>query len=889
MVNFTRVAPFVVLAVLVAAAFFMTPAQGKKLSSYRKPKGSDDDAPLYKLNSFEQTSNGYTGVVNLASGSGPFGGDVNDLRFDVTFETQQRIHVKLTDKEAERWQVPGVSQATPPDSSPEKMDYDISFESNPFGFTVTRKSNSDVIFSTQNLPFVFSDQYIELSTQLSSSSPNIYGFGERVFPMRLENDHNYTIFSRDIGTPYDENLYGSHPFYMEVRNGVTHGVLLLNSNGMQVSMQGTTLTYKIIGGVVDFYIFLGPNPEQVVKQYQEVIGLPYFPPYWGFGFHQCRWGYKNISETWDVALNYEKYGIPLDTMWNDIDYMNGYRDFTTDPVNYPTKDVAAFADYLHSKNQQYIVMTDPGIKIDPDYFAYIQGVKADIFIKNAQGQNANGTVWPGLTHFPDFLNPNTYNYWLTQIKNFHSSVSFDGLWIDMNEIATNCNGDDPCLDESKKLTPEDLVAIRRGTYEGKPKSQGKPTPQVVNKSNYVFNPNNPPFLPGDAALDHKTIMMDSVMYNNTLYYDAHNLYGYLETIATSKALEQVRKKRSVVISRSTYPGSGHHGGHWLGDNASNWKDLYYSIPGIIMMNIFGIPFVGADICGFNDNTNAELCARWMQLGSFYPFSRNHNCYGSIPQEPYVFGAEVAEISRNALLNRYSLLPYYYTLFYHTHTEGGTAIRPMLFEYPTNSDVYGIDQQFMIGPAILVSPVLTEGATSVTAYFPDDVWYDYYSGEQIKATKYYNLSAPLTHIPVHIRGGFVVPRQRPSRTTKETRQNPYWLQIALDNKGSAEGDLFMDDGDSLDSVANKEYSLIKYQVATQSDGTGILKSSAFINSTEPKTSTLDKIVVYGVQAACSVNINGQQVDNFYFDLKNKKLSIHDMDISMATKLHVVWSC
>jgi alpha-D-xyloside xylohydrolase len=95
----------------------------------------------------------------------------------------------------------------------------------------------------------------------------------------------HTLWATDIGSNIpDVDLYGAYPFYMEVKKGgVAHGVLLLNSNGMDVLYEADHLTYKVIGGVLDFYFFAGTTPLEVVDQYTQVVGRPAPMPYWALG------------------------------------------------------------------------------------------------------------------------------------------------------------------------------------------------------------------------------------------------------------------------------------------------------------------------------------------------------------------------------------------------------------------------------------------------------------------------------------------------------------------------------------------------------------------------------------------------------------------------------
>ncbi|KAK3754451.1 hypothetical protein QZH41_009234 [Actinostola sp. cb2023] len=283
-----------------------------------------------------------------------------------------------------------------------------------------------------------------------------------------------------------------------------------------------------------------------------------------------------------------------------------------------------------------------------------------------------------------------------------------------------------------------------------------------------------------------------------------------------RALESVRGRRSVVISRSTFPNSGQHGGHWLGDNFATWDSFRYSVAGILNFNLFGVPLVGADICGFIGDTTFELCARWTQLGAFYPFSRNHNTLTAKPQDPTAFGDSFAAMARSVLLMRYRLLPYLYTLFANAHLNGGTVARPLFFEFPKDRDTLAIDQQFLWGSSILITPVMQQGATSVTGYFPDATWYDAYTGAELQhqgsGGQNHSLNCPmLCNTRLHYRGGSIIMTQDPDITTADSRKNPFELVVALSGVDGvpAKGEVFLDDGESLDPLTKAPYLHVKF--------------------------------------------------------------------------------
>ncbi|KFP25372.1 Sucrase-isomaltase, intestinal, partial [Colius striatus] len=280
-------------------------------------------------------------------------------------------------------------------------------------------------------------------------------------------------------------------------------------------------------------------------------------------------------------------------------------------------------------------------------------------------------------------------------------------------------------------------------------------------------------------------------------------------------VQEATGKRAFVLSRSTFVGSRKHVGHWLGDSFSQWKDMHYSIIGILEFNLFGIPYIDADICGFN-NTTYELCLCWMQLGSFYPFSRNHNSEGNSitfpqqEQDPAIFGEEFAKISCNMLQIRYLLLPCVYTLFFESHAQGNMVVWSLMHEFTSDQQTHGIATAFLWGPASMIAPVLQEATRSVDVYFPEAPWFDYYTVLPSTWIKNYaTVAASLNKIPLFIHGGYILPEQEPATTTTKSCLNPFGLIIALDEQGEASGSLFWDDGDSIDTIEKENYFLAKY--------------------------------------------------------------------------------
>ncbi|XP_019633183.1 PREDICTED: lysosomal alpha-glucosidase-like isoform X6 [Branchiostoma belcheri] len=920
--------------------------------------------PSYMLGEVQPTPLGASAVLRR-NGSSPYPRDANQLSMVLRMETDGRLHLVLNDTASRRYEVPiATPAATTKAAAPL---YDVEYSHNPFGIVVKRRSNGRVLLNTTVAPLIYADQFLEMSTSLPSG--NVYGLGEHRGPLRHKTGWiRIPFWARDKQAAEAKedvtNLYGSHPFYLCVEDdGQAHGVFLLNSNAMEVILQpAPALTWRTIGGILDFYILLGPDPNSVIQQYWDVIGYPMMPPYWALGFHLCRWGYGSANRTLDIAQKMRNAGIPQDTQWNDIDYMQSHLDWTRDEAKF--SELPAVVKNLHEHGQHYIMIVDPGIsnvQKAGTYPPYDVGLKRGVFINDTNGNPIVGRVWPGDTTFPDFTNPITQQWWLEMAADFHKEVPFDGMWIDMNE-------------------PSNFVD---GSTHGCPDNELE----------------KPPYTPAVnlfRRLSWRSLCASSVQHLGT-HYNLHSLFGLFHASSSRNALVSIRGKRPVVISRSTFPSSGRHGGHWLGDNKSTWRDMYYSIPGLLNMNMFGIPLVGADICGFGGDTNEELCLRWQQLGAFYPFSRNHNTLGAKvqlsspfshnhntlgakvqlssltttthweqrysfplpsltttthweqrysfplpsltttthweqrysfplpsltttthweqrysfplsqpqhtgskgtallshnhntlgakPQEPIVWSAATQQAIRSVLLTRYSLLPHLYFLFHRANKMGEAVARPLFFEYPTDSHTWGVDTQFLWGDSLMVTPVLEQGATKVTAYFPNDTWYDFYSGRPVVPVgQNVTLDAPRDTINLHLRGGAILVTQQPAMTTTASRQNQFGLVVALNRTLEAWGGLFWDDGDTLDTEGKKEFTMIKFFSSRNTISSQVMMSG-FPGT---KDMTLGSIRVYGVsQEPHTVMANKQAVD-FSYVQDAQMLSLNNLTLPLSQPIQAFWA-
>ncbi|KAI1081134.1 glycoside hydrolase family 31 protein [Whalleya microplaca] len=833
---------------------------------------SIEDCPGYTASNVVQVDGTLTADLTLSGKAcNIYGSDLTDLKLLVEYQTEARLHVKIYDAALDVYQVQEHILPRPSSLNVSSLDAAIQFSlaEKPFSFSVSRLGSGEVLFNTTGSQLVFESQYVHLKTQLARN-PNLYGLGEHSDSFRLPvNDYQRVLWNSESPfIPRHSNLYGSHPVYLDHRGDAgTHGVFLLNSNGMNINVNQTdsgehSLEYNTIGGILDFYFLAGPSPSEVSKQYAEVVGLPAMMPYWTFGFHQCKYGYWDVNYAAEVVGNYSTANIPLETLWADIDYMDLRQDFTTDPERFALHKMRELVDTLHKRGQHYIMMLDPGIHRLGNYSTYTRGEEKQAFLKADDESDYIGVQWAGEVVWPDWIALNTQDWWTNEILRFfdpESGIDIDGVWNDMNEGSNFCPNiqcDPAEVAKSSNSPPQPKNPPRNNTGRPIPgfPEDFQPSSSELAKRVHVRQdskgtmkglPDRDLFTPKYRINNHRGNLSDYTLYTNitnadgTRQYDTHNLYGLTMLTASRAALlTRSPRKRPFVLTRSTFAGAGARAAHWFGDNNSTWADYRVSIAQLLAFAaVHAMPMVGSDVCGFNGAADERMCARWALLGAFMPFYRNHADASAPPQEFYLWDT-VARAARKGIEARYRLLDYIYTAMYRASETGAPIVNPLFFVYPGDAETFGIDTQFFCGDALLVSPVVEDYAESVTFYLPDDIFYDFWTLKPVRGEGKNVTTDQVgwTDIPVHIRGGTILPlRTESANTTTLLRQNNFKLIVAPGLDGKAAGSLYLDDGESLD-VGDA-----KTDISFAWDGTTFKANGTFGYSTNL---TVESVVILG---------------------------------------------
>ena len=545
------------------------------------------------------------------------------------------------------------------------------------------------------------DGAVRLSMSMQADEAS-YGMGERAFGLQLRGKR-LTLWNTDPPPTYhrgSDPLYFSVPFYLGVHNEAVYGLFWDNSSRGVADLgaaKADELTFEAEAGELCYYLFAGSDVKQVLGRYTELTGRMALPPLWSLGYHQSRFSYYPQETVLNLAKDFRSHGIPCDVLYFDIHYMSGFRSFTWDQERFP--EFKNMVDALHGQGFKAIPIVDPGIKIDSTYGVYKSGLEWKVFLTYPDQKPAVGVVWPGACHFPDFTNPAARSWWVQQMAAL-IKLGVDGIWNDMGEPAI--------------FTQENTITL--------------PDYVVHNKDGL-----------GGTHLEN------------------HNVYGMLMGRATTESLQKYRADmRPFSIIRSGFAGAQRYAATWTGDNTSDWDHLRLSISMVLNMGLSGIAMTGPDVGGFNGNANGELFTRWIQAACLMPFFRTHTSINTHAQEPWSFGQPYEVINRLSIELRYKLLPYLYSVVAQAKEYGWPVVRPVFMAEPDNPNIRVIDDAFMLGDALLVAPVLEEGAVRRTMYLPAGEWYDYWTNELVRGGRMITVPAPLERLPLFVKAGAVIP-------------------------------------------------------------------------------------------------------------------------------------
>ncbi|KAL5110032.1 Neutral alpha-glucosidase AB [Taenia crassiceps] len=653
----------------------------------------------------------------------------------------------------------------------------------------------------------------------------VYGIPEHADSFALRNTnqtdpyrlYNLDVFEYELNNPMA--LYGSVPLMWAHRANSTVGLFINNpseawidvESSREVDSGGSLLSslfarakhpnpfvktrWMFETGVLDIFIILADNPRSGLRAYAELTGSTPLPPLFALAHHQCRWNYRDQEEMKSISDDYNKHNLPMDVLWLDIEYANDKRYLTWNAARFPSPD--DIVDDLSANGRRLVVVVDPHIKSDHSWSTCSKGRSEGLFVKGADNStDFDGWCWPGSSYWPDFYRPEVVDWWANLFTGgeFLSKDRMFHCWNDMNE---------PSVFSGPEVTiPKDTMF--GGTWENR---------------------------------------------------DLHNLYALWVHNATWEGLlrRSNRKERPFVLSRAFFAGSQRTAAVWTGDNSASWDHLQICTPMLLSMSLTGLTLCGADVGGFFGHPSGELYTRWYQAAAFHPFLRSHAHIDTPKREPWNYEQKYLDAIREVLRLRYSLLPYWYTLFALGEVTSLIPMAPLFFHFPTDENSFSIDDAFMVGEGLLVHPVVHEGASTVDVYLPEGTWYLHddwkvYSGGQVV-----RIPVDLRTIPLFHRGGFIIPKKaRPRRSSAMMLNDPYTIVMALDQSSewtNATGHLYLDDFHSEDRSQARLYRMD----FSREDHSYVFKFTLLQGRNNADTPYIERIVLMGAQMAKSKRV------------------------------------
>ena len=627
------------------------------------------------------------------------------------------------------------------------------------------------------------------------------GLGEKTGPLDRAGN-GYTNWNSDtygyLAT--QDPIYSTIPFYIGIHDNLNYGIFLDNTYQSDFNFGASNNRFSSFGargGEMNYYFIYHKNVADLISSYTSLTGRMHMPPLWSLGYQQNRYSYYPETEVYRIAQTLREKKIPADGITLDIHYMDKYKVFTWDKQRFPNP--KGMTDKLKQMGFKVTLIVDPGIKEEKGYGVYERGLQQNIFVKYPDSTNYTGQVWPGWCNFPDFTNPKARAWWETEI-NQYAQDGVSGIWNDMNEFST-----------WGQKAPDNILF----NYEGTTASHLK----------------------------------------------AHNVYALEMVRASYEGARKTMNKRPFVLTRAGYAGFQRYSAMWTGDNRAEDEHMLAGVRLLNSLGLSGVAFTGMDIGGFTGNPTAALYARWIQIGAFCPYFRNHTAINTKSSEPWTFGEEVTEISRNYINLRYKLLPYLYSTFYEATQNGHPVNRSLAIDYTFDPKIYDtqFQNQYLFGNAFLIAP-FESGKDFGRVYFPKGKWYDLYSDQVQNGNQEKIIQLSLQKLPVYVKESSIVPMQSLIQTTA---QKPTDTLVVHIYKGDVNNHFvyYEDDGESF---ANESGNFYKRNIEFLPAKRSIVFDKAE-GTFQSKFNTI-KVVLHGFDATSSLKINGST-----FKLNNEFVS------------------
>ncbi|MCX6248199.1 MAG: DUF5110 domain-containing protein [Bacteroidetes bacterium] len=619
------------------------------------------------------------------------------------------------------------------------------------------------------------------------------GLGEKTGPLNRRGNA-YVNWNSDVPaySPKQDPLYVTIPFYIGIHDEVVYGIFFDNSFRSTFNFGASTddaySFFSAVNGEMKSYFFGARSIPGILRDYTWLTGRMSLPPYWSLGYQQSRWSYYPESEVLKLATTFRDKKIPCDVIYLDIHYMDNYKIFTWNKERFP--DPKSMIGRINAMGFHLATIVDPGIKIEKGYKNYDEGIQNDYFVKYPDGKLYIGSVWPGRCHFPDFTKPKTREWWG---KSFSALTvpGVEGFWNDMNE----------------------------------PSAWGQCIPDIVR---FEFDG------------------------QQSTLAEAHNVYGLNMSRATFEGTKQLLNgKRPFVLTRAAYAGIQRYSAIWTGDNSSTEEDLMMAVRMVNSLGVSGVSFTGADVGGFIGTPTNELFARWMSIGTFTPFYRNHTEIASRTKEPWSFGEDIEQLSRHWINMRYRLLPYLYSIFYESTQTGIPVSRTLAINYPYDEKIYfnGFQNEYLFGSQILVAPAAGTAAFC-NVYFPEGEWYRVSNDILYKGKSEAVVDSPLDDLPVFVKSGGIVPLQSVIQSTSEKPSPTLEINVWF-GKSPNSFTFYEDDGVTYNYESGQYYRrLITFDPAKKMITIGKAEGSY------PSKFSAFRLVLHDFGSIMGVKVNGQ---------------------------------